>query len=551
MTEVRFGRLLAACRHEAIAVPLLVLAGLPSLADAQSVPGSRVLVMPFAAEVEAQAPGGAATSLWIGEAASILLGENLAGLGVGTISREERLAASERLQLPMSSALTRATMIRVGELIGASEIVFGEVRLGQTLHVRARLIRVNAGQERPSVEESAPLSDIFALFSRLADHVATATGRIRPAATVSPAPLSLETFELYVKGLVAATPAAQQRFLESAIRLAPTDARILLALWDVYVTQDVHDKALAVANAVPADSRSARAARFAVAQSLIALRRFDGAFQELTALHAKEPAAAISNAIGIVQLRRGAAAGTSPATTYFARAVSEEPNNTSYLFNLGYAHALVPNASEALAWLRETVRFDAADGDAHLVMSALLASTGRAAEAQRELDLARSLGTTVDASAQGAGSRVPANLERLEPALSGGAVVRLTTVTPAQRDQKETAAYHLARGRTLVDARKDREAIEELRRAIYLAPYEDEPHLLLGRVYHRTGRTAEAIDEFKVALWSRETAAAHIALGAALLDAGERDAARQAAERALVLSPASVEARELLKKIGG
>ena len=350
---------------------------------------------------------------------------------------------------------------------------------------------------------------------------------------------------------MAATPTAQQRFLESALRLAPTDARILLALWDVYMTQDVHDKALAVANAVPADSRSARAARFAVAQSLIALRRFDGAFQELTALHAKEPAAAISNAIGIVQLRRGAGAGTSPATTYFARAVSEEPNNTSYLFNLGYAHALVPNASEALAWLRETVRFDAADGDAHLVMSALLASTGRVAEAQRELDLARSLGTTVDASAQGAVSRVPANLERLEPALSGGAVVRLTTVTPAQRDQKETADYHLARGRTLVDARKDREAIEELRRAIYLAPYEDEPHLLLGRVYHRTGRTAEAIDEFKVALWSRETAAAHIALGAALLDAGERDAARRAAERALVLSPASVEARELLKKIGG
>jgi tetratricopeptide (TPR) repeat protein len=335
------------------------------------------------------------------------------------------------------------------------------------------------------------------------------------------------------------------------MRLAPEDPRILLALWDVYTAQDAHDKALAAANAVPAASPAARAARFAVAQSLIALKRFDGAFQELNALHAKASAAAVSNALGVVQLRRGLTTGPTGAATYFARAVAEEPDNTTYLFNLGYAHSLAANAPEALSWLREAVRFDAADGDAHLVMSAVLASTGRAAEAQREFDLARSLGTSLDSTATAPASRVPAGLERLEATLGASAVVRLTTVTPAQRDQKETAAFHLARGRALFAERKDREAIEELRRAIYLAPYEDEPHLLLGRLYQRSGRTAEAIDEFKVALWSRETAAAQVALGAALLDAGEKEAARRAVERALVLSPGSVEARELLKRLGG
>ena len=75
-----------------------------------------------------------------------------------------------------------------------------------------------------------------------------------------------------------------------------------------------------------------------------------------------------------------------------------------------------------------------------------------------------------------------------------------------------------------MNARRDREAIDELRRAIYLAPYEDEPHLLLGRLYQRGGRLSDAIDEFKVAIWCRETAAARLALGLALLDTGERDA---------------------------
>ena len=122
---------------------------------------------------------------------------------------------------------------------------------------------------------------------------------------------------------------------------------------------------------------------------------------------------------------------------------------------------------------------------------------------------------------------------------------------PVQRDQQETAAFHLARARPLVDQRRDTEAIEALRRAIYLSPYADEPHLLLGTLYRRGGRLQEAIDAFKIAIWSRETAAAHVALGGALLESGDTEGAKRSAERALVLAPTSEAARELLKRIGG
>jgi len=526
-----------------------VLTGFAATAEAQaSAPGSRVLVMPFAADVDPDAPGGAGASLWLGEAAAVLMSDNLAALGLSPLSRDERVAAFDRLQLPMSSALTRATMIRVGELISASDIVFGEVHLGQQLSVRARVIRVDTGSERPAVTDEMALASIFELFGRVSAKVADATGRRRAAATATAAPLPLEAFENYVKGLVAATPAAQQRFLESALREASGDPRVLLALWDVYSEQDLHDKALATANAVPATSTLGRQARFDVAQSLMALKRYDGAFQELTGLYANGSAAAISNALGLVQIRRGAIAGAGSAVAYFARAVSEDPLNTTYLFNLGYAHALAPAPADALSWLRETVRVDAVDGDAHLVMSAVLASTGRTVESQREFELARSLGTSLETMPASAAAKVPPGLERLESSL--GPPTRPRTVTPAQRDQKETALFHLSRGRTLADARKDRDAIEELRRAIYLAPYEDEPHLLLGKIYQRTGRTAEAVDEFKVALWSRETASAHVALGGALLDQGEKDAARKQAERALAMAPDLTEARDLLRRIG-
>src|SRR5690606_30109355 len=107
----------------------------------------------------------------------------------------------------------------------------------------------------------------------------------------------------YLKGLVATTPAVQQRFLEEAARQAPSDARILMALWHVYTAQGDHEHALASANAVTADAADFHRARFAVALSMIELRRLDGAWEVLTALHQVRPSAAVSSALGVVQMR--------------------------------------------------------------------------------------------------------------------------------------------------------------------------------------------------------------------------------------------------------
>ncbi|MCC7043377.1 MAG: tetratricopeptide repeat protein [Acidobacteria bacterium] len=528
-------------------VVLAVSVGVAADATAQSTPGSRVLVMPFTAEVEPGAPGGGGAALWLGEAASSLIVEGLATRGVGAMSRDERVTAFERLNLPMTSALTRATTIRVGELIGASEVVFGEVRLGERLEIRARLVRLSTGNELAAVEHQGALPDIFQVFDVVSERIAGQTGRFRPARPAPP-PLALETFESYLKGLVAVTPAAQQRFLETAVRQAPHDPRILMALWDVYTVQGDHERALASANAVTPDAGAYRQARFAVALSMLELRRFDGAWQALTTIYNSERAAAVSSLLGVVQLRRGTPpAGNTPAT-YFRRAVDEHPEHTDYIFNLGYAHALAGNAAEALTWLREVVRFDAADGDAHRVMSALLAAAGRTTEAQRELELARLLGGTADEAATFVLSpQVPQGLERIPAVadLSSAAVLRTVVGAPAQRDQEATARFHLTNARTLLGEGRDREAISELRRAIYLSPYEEEPHRLLGGVHQRAGRLAEAVEAFTVALWCRETAEGRVALGAALLESGQREAAQREAARALVLDPGSAEARAL------
>ena len=94
-----------------IALAAVVLAAAAAPTAAQTTSGRRVLVMPFAAGVDPQASAGTGAALWLGEAAAILLAESLTSLGVDALTRDERVAAFDRLQLPMASSLTRATTV--------------------------------------------------------------------------------------------------------------------------------------------------------------------------------------------------------------------------------------------------------------------------------------------------------------------------------------------------------------------------------------------------------------------------------------------------------
>jgi Flp pilus assembly protein TadD len=524
----------------------------PPAAKAQTATGFRVLVMPFAVQADGAVPGGAGASFWIAEAAAILLSDKLREIGIDALSREERVAAFDRLELPLSSALTRATTIRVGELVGASGVVLGEARLGQRLSIRARVIDLNAARQLPDVTEEAPLADMVLLFDRVGQALGRATGwpLLTPSTTAPRLPL--DAFENYVKGLVAVAPSAQVRFLEAALRQAPRDARVLTALWSAYSEGGQHDKALAAVRNIPADSPLSRRARYSAALSLIELNRFDEASKELTMLGAERPAPLIWNALGIVELRKGGNAQAG-APYFFNRAVQMAPEDTDLLFNLGYGHALAHDPQAALYWLREAVRFDATNGDAHLVMSVMLESTAKPVEAQRELELAKLLGTKRDSSSATLSTRVPAGLERLPENFDVTSIAGFNAAiaSPAQREQQEVAKFHLDEARRLIEDIRDREAVNALRRSIYLSPYQDEPHLLLGHVYQRGGRLPEAIDEFKLAIWCRETVEARIALGAALLETGDKAGARREVERAIQLKPDSAEARALLTKISG
>jgi Tfp pilus assembly protein PilF len=224
------------------------------------------------------------------------------------------------------------------------------------------------------------------------------------------------------------------------------------------------------------------------------------------------------------------------------------------MFNLGYAYASDKNYQGALYWLREALRRDPTDVEAHYILAVVLQTTGNAVESSRERDLSRQLSSRyeeLDRRAAETRSPVPPGLERLRQYAEGSRTVRAdqTIVNSAQREQRELASFHLEQGKRLFDREQDREALAELSRAVYLSPYEARAHLLIGRIHLRAGRPADAIDAFKISIWSEDQAQAHVYLGDAYLKTGDKVKARAEAQRALVMDPQSADAKRLLSEI--
>jgi tetratricopeptide (TPR) repeat protein len=528
------------------AQPRIVSAGSAASPTTAASDAPRILVMPFD-----NTPRDART-VWLGEASAVLLADGLNALGAAAVTRDERLQAFERLQVPRAATLTDATVIRIGQLIGAAQVVVGSLQLqGDTLTVHARTITLETGRVDADATESGPMPELFAIYERVARRLEPrAPGQLDAGPSKR---TSLPAFEQYIKGLLAETPATAINYLNAALQLQPDFDRARLALWAVETDRGNHAQALQTLAPVAATSPWFRRARFCAGLSELSLDKNDDAFATFKALSDAAANAPVLNNLGVVQLRRGSTPQTGQATYYFNRAAELDPTDSDYFFNLGYAYWVQRDTQAVIYWLREAVRRNAADGEAHFILGAALSGAGHTAEASREKELAKRLSSVFEQwDRRPLADAVPKGLERVKSdvELPHGRRLDQTITSTEQRDQQQLARFYVDRGRRLFDRENDREALTELNRALYLSPYDPAAHLLVGRIHLRNGRVREAIDAFKISLWSHETAEAHVALGDAYLQAKDGAAARAEAERALALDPSSADARRLLERAG-
>jgi tetratricopeptide (TPR) repeat protein len=513
----------------------------------QATPRPTVIVVPF--DSEGRDPRG----YWLREASAVLVTDEFLSLGISAMSRDERLRAFETLRVPATAPLSHATVIRVGQIVGAVRVIIGSAAIsGEMLTVRARSILLDGGRISAEIVETGALAELFDVYGRVTQRLAQGVPREAAAAPATHPPVA--AFEQFIKGLLAEAPEMKLSFLREALRLSPTLERARLELWAVHNALGEHQNALDAVSPVPPTHPLSREAMFLSSVSLIQLERHQAAFDVLTDLNRAAIDGSLLNNLGIVQLRRAAAdAPGRRAVAYFMDAIAVEGGDSDLLFNLGYAYWLERDLPNAIQALREAVRRRPTDDAAHYVLGVALQMSGNAGEGARERELAKRLSSEYDdwEKTQSGPNTLPKGLERVRTDLSVPAFRRLETeiVSAGQRNQQELAAFHIDAGRRAYLVERDDEAIASFRRAVYLSPYDAEAHLLLGRVYQRGGRHLEAVDEFTISIWSRDTVAARLALAEAYIQTQNVAGARSELQVVISREPGNPDARRLLGRL--
>lgn len=342
------------------------------------------LVLPFEPQVRD------ARHDWLGEGLAQLTAERLAGPGRTTLSREDWMAALERLGLPAGIQPTRATMLRVAEELEADFVLFGRYRSeGETLHITVQALRRDPAALSPAYEAAGPLAALMDTHAPLAVALLAWVLEAEPPPPASLPRLRLDAFESYVRGLLAASPGQKLRLLREATRAEPNWMLPAVALGRAYFEQQDCENALIWLSRIPpAHDRGYEAGFLSGVCHLLRddLLRADAAFTALRRMTPEEPAPpAVLNNLGVVRARQGRWAEAAALWSEAGEAELDEPD---YWFNSALGRLRTGDPAAAVGLLNDVLARRPADRAARALLVLALERSGRAAEAASEREAA-------------------------------------------------------------------------------------------------------------------------------------------------------------------
>ncbi len=502
------------CSH-AQAAPARPSASADSGSEAQA-HGQLLLVLPFENQSPAPSQPGQPSLDWIGAAVPEILNRRLASAGFLPISRGDRAYALDHLGLPPDFRPSHASTLRLAQSLDANYVVVGTYRVdGAHITATAHVLDVPALKMGAPIVEQAELPRLADLINALAWRV---TRQVDPAYSVAEqtfvaadANLRLDVFENYVRGLPGGPTSLDDRLrhLREAVRLNPQYYPAWLALGQtLFAAQDYEQAAAAFGHLTRTDP-SALEADFYRGLAYFYTGKYLQAEDAFAFVSTRLPLPEVVNNQGVAASRRG-----KPGAPLFQQAITADPKDADYHFNLAVALARRGEADGALKELDQVLKLRANDSEAQ----AFAANLRNPAFVS---SLAKAAATPAPAPAQTPGA--PAAVTPDPPAPTNLPLERI------KRSYNESGFRQAAFALEQIEAQSSG-ALPSAQRADAL--------VASGNQYLNTGLLVEAEREFGHALLANPaSASAHAGLAQIRERTGERDAARAEAQRSLELAP--------------
>ena len=522
--------------HRLIAVFGAILAGVTASYSQPSVtPTQTALVMPF--ENASGAPG----LEWIAEAFPAVLSQRLNSPALFVLSREDRLRAYDRAGIPAQVHPSRATIYRIAEQMDVDYVILGRYNFdGRTFSTQAQVLDMRSPKLLPEVVESGPLPDLINLQTALSWDVlhsmSPTFATSKQAFVNSAAPIHLDAFENYIRGILAPSTADRVSHLREAVRLNPGFSEAWLELGKTYYAERQYAPAVAAFGQIPPSDPAARQANFYLGLSAYYLGDFAKAESAFDFVATRLPLSEVFNNLGVVSSRRG----KKNAADYFQKAVEADPNDPDYHFNLAVALYRNGDQAGAMRELKECIALRAFDAEAHTLLETIAASANKP--------------PTVPAGATTALTHQP--LERIKRNYDEGTFDQLYVGLQAaaekrlaQADPATHALFHVTRGNEFLAKGFVAEAEKEFQEAVSMAPNNAEAHSGLARAFEVDDRLSDARTEAEASLHVKPTVDAYLVLARLDLRDNQTESAAQATDRALQLEPNNPTALALKRSV--
>jgi len=500
------------------------------------------MVVPF--ENRSSAPG----LEWIAEAFPEVLSERMASPQLYAMGRDDRTYAFDRSGIPATVVPSRATIYRIAEQMGADYVVMGSYNFdGKAFTATAQLLDMKRLHLYAPVESSGPLINLIDLQTMLAwellQQLPSHSSATRQQFLSTSPPIRLDAFENYIRGILTTGHQQKVHYLHEAVKLNPNYTQAMLQLGKTYFDTREYESAAAWFARIPKSDPQAGEANFLLGMSEFYRGNYDKALAAFNYLAARLPLTEVYNNLGVVEARRGQRAA---AVGYFSKAVTADPNDADYRFNLAIALLRNGDSAGAARQLREELQQRPTDGEAKMLLDMI----------SRGVPPPSSAGGTQTGSSllPPAQPRLPlerikrnydeASYRQLELQIHNFTEARLAKMGPHDR-----SAYHMERGKELLAQDMTDQAENEFRDAISAEYSNALAHAQLAMLLEKKGDVSNARVEAQNSVRLKPNVDALLVLARLDLKQNQVQAAQGEVEQALALEPANSSALALKQEI--
>ena len=359
-----------------------------SLTSAAHADPSNVLVFPFENLTNDR------TLDWIGEGiAELIIGRLQSDPALDVFSREDRLTAFEKLSIPETAILSRATILKLGLDNGADHVITGSFSgTGEDFQIVARIIDMEAGAST-DFKAGGKLQDVVSLTTTVTWHLLK---RIVPGTTSPEAdytarpPTPRSALENYIRGILNPDLLKRIDLLQNAVRLYPQYAPALFQLGRAYHLASEFAMSNQWLEKLPTSTPERQQVLFMMGLNYFNMNDYDDALMKFQAL--PETHDVLLN-LGAVFARKGD--GTS-ALSAWRRAAGVDPLSSDVSFNQGYLSFRQGDFQQAEKHLLGSLRLRGRDSEAMFLLGRTYERLGRIEDARRLIAQASRLSQRVE-----------------------------------------------------------------------------------------------------------------------------------------------------------